>query len=134
MAGEVFEIADGHDNIAGLLPLDELSPPLFDVYDEPVFTEWLESEGQRSDSTGYPKHIGRPVVTVVFNAIPQPDILYLKANFGRYVTIFTLNKTTAEWRYFNAELIFPRLTVDNYSPGWYLDVRLTFTQLEDITP
>lgn len=128
---ELEQLAAGHDNTAGLETLREIDATEFRDHSAELLTEWYDSESRRNDSTGFPKQIGKPYVVWVFGVITQAGYQALKA-YGRNVTIHVYDKGAALWKDFNAEMIMPRLSPENWLQGRWVNVRISFVNLEEI--
>lgn len=131
MANIQEKIANGWNAVGDLLRWREIDPPKFRRYRFAVASQWFECEGQRNDSTGFPKKFGKPYVIWTFGVLTE-DELQLLRSFGRYVTIYAYNKTAKAWKNFNAEMILEPLTPENWRRGHWVNVRVRFMRLEEI--
>lgn len=102
------QIADGHDNVAGLEALHEISAPLFEDYTPKggVLTEWYDSEEQERDGLAILQNIGPAyVIWRLYNLSPAEFVLL--ATYVGEVTLRTYNKTTAAYTNYNAVMELP---------------------------
>jgi len=128
-----FQIADGHDNEAGLLSFNELSAPLFAEYVAPesIFTEWSSWMEQLLDGNLDTVDIGLPSIEAEFFYLTRAEFAYLKTLEGE-VTIRALNKDGNAYANYNAKMRV--ITKDqkwdrNTGTGWN-DVKAEFRELE----
>jgi hypothetical protein len=124
-----YQIADGHDNEAGLTELALLDPPLFAAYADGLLTEWHDYETREWSGDRQPVAVGRAWVAWRFFRLTRDEMAYLRANFGASVTIRTLDKGANTFAAFNATLVLP-----DPAAGWeadeWRDVRAEFRDLE----
>ncbi len=113
-----YQIAEGHDNEAGLTALELLDPPLFAAYADGVVSEWHESETRlwTGDRRLFP--VGRAWAAWRFFRLTQAEMTTLRANFGAAVTVRTLDKGTGLFANFNATLVLPDLADGWEADGW----------------
>ncbi len=124
-----YQIADGHDNAAGLTELAVLDPPLFAAYADGVLSEWHDFEAREWAGDRSLVPVGRVWAAWRFFRLTRDEMQYLRENFGAQVTIRTLDKGANAFATFNATLVLP-------DQGWdadeWIDVRLEFRDLAEI--
>jgi len=113
-----YKIADGHDNAAGLTPLEALDPPLFAAYADGLLSEWHDFEARAWSGDRLPVPVGRAWVAWRFFRLTRDELAYLRANFGSAVTIRTLDKGANEFVNFNATLVLPDPALGWDADGW----------------
>ena len=126
-----YQIADGHDNDAGLTALAELDPPLFAAYSDGPVTEWHENEARVWSGNRQLVPVGRAWVVWRFFRLSRDEMLHLRENFSAAVTIRTLDKSADAFANFNATLVLPDPSLGWDADGWS-DVRVEFRDLEGI--
>lgn len=125
-----YQIADGHDNAAGLTALDALSPSLFAAYADGVLSEWHESEARAWTGDRQLVPIGRVWAAWRLFRLTADELAYLRANFGAAVTVRTLDKGANAFANFNATLVLPDPAADAaWDAGGWNDVRVEFRDL-----
>lgn len=126
-----YQIADGHDNEAGLTELALLDPPLFAAYADGVLTEWHDSEARQWSGDRQMVPVGRAWVAWRFFRLTRAEMTYLRTNFGAAVTIRTLDKRANTFANFNATLVLP-----DPASGWeadeWRDARVEFRDLSEL--
>lgn len=133
----INRIAIGHNNIAGLVAWNKLSPPLFRgfsfinvEYSEPV--ERMNADRRFVD-------FGKASTTLIFEKLDDCEIKYIMNTFFAggvnadcLVTIKAENRATRTWGYYNATMKRPRIEVSMTDTNSGLDeVKIEFL---DITP
>jgi hypothetical protein len=126
-----YQIADGHDNAAGLVALEALDPPLFAGYAEGVLSEWHDFEARAWSGDRRAVAVGRAWVVWRFFRLTRDEMAYLRENFGVSVTIRTLDKGANAFANFNATLVLPDSAVGWEADGWD-GVRVEFRDLVGI--
>jgi hypothetical protein len=135
-----YQIAEGHDNAAGLTALEALEPPLFAAYADGVLSEWHDSEGQAWAGDRRVVPIGRAWAAWRFFRLTADELAYLRENFGAGVgsrsapvTIRTLDKGAGAFANFNATLVLPDLVKDaRWDAGGWNEVRVELRDLAEI--
>lgn len=136
----VFKIAPNHNNIAGLLTLPELNPPLFDLYTAGIVaSEWHPYESRERDGDRNWRIIGRPWTKLLLPIVTPEEYqeFVLLADTGQQqglVTIQEWNKTANLWQIFNATLELPddRERRWRYGHKEFQDVEIFLYDLEVI--
>ena len=128
--------AKAHDNVAGLVALHTLTPPLFGRYMLDMQTEW-HSEGEIVlDANLAAVPIGPPWVVFVLQAITNAEWLLLRSTLwdgqakSGPVTIQTLNKDLNTYLPYNGTAYDPE---KEPGLGGWKNVRLTVSELELIS-
>lgn len=113
-----FMIASGANNTDDLLPLHQISPPLFSDYSPKggVLTDWHNAEAYQVDGLGRQVNIGFPYVDVTLFNLSIDEYVLLQQFFGD-VTIHTFNKKTGLWTNYSGTLDFK----DEGTRDWDLD-------------
>lgn len=114
---DVDHIANGNNNVAGLLPYYQLSAPLFFRYNSfPLNIQPHDSVGSALDGTGvHYKTWGKEWFDIIFDVLTEDERLYLEVNFGVLVTVRRYSRRLKAWGNFNASLIQP---VDLADTNW----------------
>ena len=126
-----YQIADGHDNAAGLTALEALNPPLFAAYGEGLLSEWHDFEARAWSGDRQLVPVGRAWVAWRFFRLTRDELAYLRDNFGAAVTIRTLDKGANAFANFNATLVLPDPALGWEADGWDA-VRVEFRDLVGI--
>ncbi len=113
-----YQIADGHNNAAGLVALEELDPPLFAAYADGLLSEWHDSEARVWSGDRQLVPVGRAWVAWRFFRLTRDEMQYLRNNFGSAVTIRALDKGANEFANFNATLVLPDPALGWEADGW----------------
>lgn len=113
-----YQIANGHNNAAGLTELPELDPPLFAAYTEGIVTEWHDYEARVWSGDRQLVPIGRAWVVWRFFRLTRDEMAYLRENFAASVTIRTLDKGANAFANFNATLVLPDPSLGWDADGW----------------
>ncbi|MEO8396498.1 MAG: hypothetical protein ABI700_26125 [Chloroflexota bacterium] len=124
-----YQIADGHNNAAGLVALEALDPPLFAAYADGLLSDWHDFEARTWSGDRQPVPVGRAWVAWRFFRLTRDELAYLRANFGTAITIRTLDKGANEFANFNATLVLPDPSLGWEADGWD-QVRVEFRDLE----
>jgi len=127
-----LKIAVGNNNAAGLTELEDLSPPLFDLFgpSEAIKTEWHDYETRELAGDHIYVNIGRPWVAWIFDWMTRAEMAYLRTTYAtQLVTIRTLNKATNAYANYSATLVFPELGETDYDIGIWEKVRIEFHDL-----
>lgn len=129
-----YQIADGHDNEAGLTELTLLDPPLFAAYADGLLTEWHDYEARQWSGDRQLVPVGRAWVAWRFFRLTRDEMAYLRGNFGAAVTIRTLDKGATDanaFANFNATLVLPD-TATGWDGDEWRDVRVEFRDLAQL--
>lgn len=137
---QYLKIAAGANNTGGLATLDQLSVGLFATYElGDVLTEWNDYEGRAADANRNWRSIGLPWCVWIFPGITMSEYQILKDDFvpmlalNGAVTITAFNKTLNTYRNYNANLLWPDQSEQQWIRGSWGNVRLTFLDLQLIT-
>lgn len=126
-----YQIANGHDNTAGLTAIEALSAPLFAAYADGLLTEWHDFEARVWSGDRQLVPVGRAWVAWRFFRLTRDERQYLRDNFGAAVTIRTLDKGVNAFANFNATLVLPDPALGWEADAWR-DVRVEFRDLEAV--
>lgn len=125
-----YKIAEGHDAVGDLEPLDVLFAGFFEHYTAEILTEWHSYETTLLGGTGKTKQIGRPWCKwMLFSA--TPDEFSSLLSLGTEVTIQTLHKPSGQFKTYNA-MMFVDESSANWNTGEYEDLEVTFRELVEI--
>lgn len=117
---DVEHIADGNNNVAGLLPFYALSAPLFVAYKSfPLNIQPHDSVGAQLDGTAvHYKRWGKEWFDIIFDVLTEDERLYLQVNFGVPVTVHRYSRRLKAWQDCNASLIQPVDLSDTLWIAW----------------
>lgn len=127
-----YLIADGYDNVAGLLSLHQLEPPLFYDYNVGIKTYFKEYVSQIMTGDRKFIRVGLPSTVWELFKISLDEYAYLRENFGQEVTIRTLDKSTNTFRDYNAVMELPDISETQFDIGDWYQFRLKFWDLVEI--
>lgn len=131
MPEEVQKIADGYNMEGSVLPLDELSPPLFDRVFAGFRNRWTPAP-VRKNGLLLDVIVGKPKDAWVVPVATAAEARLIM-EMGPYVTIYTMDFGTGEWHYYNAIKTNPTLDPDQWTLGEWDDLVFTFTELDLIS-
>jgi hypothetical protein len=123
-----YKLAAAHDNVAGLLSFELLSPPLLWRYTLGVKTEWHGQGTKLRAGDNTLKPIGRPWAIVVFDAL-NDDERQLLHSYAGDVTIQLWDKDIDFFDIFNGQWEVPEEGEETPEKGGWSNVRYKVTNL-----
>lgn len=129
-----IQLADGHDNTAGLQRLDELSAGLLAEYRVAggVLTEWHDAESWERNGNRDLVAIGLPWVELrLFNITPEERAML--ATYEGEVTAHLYDKAAAAWGDYNGVLEM-KVQDSKWEPvsDYWAEVKITIRDLVEI--
>lgn len=132
---EMLKIAPGHDNVAELLALRALNPPMFKLYRHPL-TRYSPYQSRVLNGEREWLNIGRPSAVWILARVLPEEMAFMLDEFpdGSDVTIRTFVKLEARWGNFNGTFWHPDFNETEWveSRGYYGSVELAFMDLIEI--
>lgn len=142
MAFEFNQIADGHNNQAGLERWSKLTGTngclLFQGYKRFIPMEWNTSEETELGGDRLYVKIGTPWFAFVFPLISEEEDYKLTSTYtddgvSGFVTVTAYDRDSLTWKDFNATIVIdPSNKNFNLETGFYTGYRVEFRDLEEL--